>query len=50
MSGKNRRNNQQRQQESDNSIADVQCDGLVSVNCDKFLHESINRWNCILFL
>lgn len=37
MSGKNRRNNQQRQQESDNSIAHVQCDGLVSVNYDLFV-------------
>lgn len=41
MSGKNRRNNQQRQQESDNSIAYVQCDGLVSVNCAKFSHKSL---------
>lgn len=52
MSGKNRRNNQQRQQESDNTIAYVQCDGLVSnfeLNsirksmemCAKFVFEKI---------
>lgn len=36
MSGKNRRNNNQRQQESDSTILSVQCDGLVSKNSIKF--------------
>lgn len=40
MSGKNRRNNNQRQQESDSTIASVQCDGLVSVNSIKNLMEN----------
>lgn len=36
MSGKNRRNQNQRQQESDNTIASVHCDGLVSKNLLNF--------------
>lgn len=36
MSGKNRRNNNQRQQEPEGAIASVQCDGLVSRNIIKF--------------
>lgn len=39
MSGKNRRNNNQRQQESDGTIASVQCDGLVSI----YLIKSVKK-------
>lgn len=35
MSGKNRRNNQQRNPEVDQTITQVQCDGLVSKLCIK---------------
>lgn len=48
MSGKNRRNNQHRQPESDNTIASVQCDGLVSAVQLKFGHEmGKNRRNLL---
>lgn len=49
MSGKNRRNNNQRQSESDSTIASVQCDGLVSVNSIKFNWKFWEiRWNLMI--
>lgn len=49
MSGKNRRNNNQRQQEPEVAIASVQCDGLVSRNIIKFNRKLYEiRWNSLI--
>lgn len=49
MSGKNRRNNNQRQQESDSTIASVQCDGLVSTVRVEFDGKVwIIRWKLLI--
>lgn len=49
MSGKNRRNNNQRQPESDSTIASVQCDGLVSTVHVEFDGKMwIIRWKLLI--